>query len=164
MFSNLDLSIGFVICTGWTIGCILLYGELADIPSPMGQLRLMFKDVWKRDSKTVNIDTASWEDAANNSLHWRTTLHLSQRQRRGGWQRRKWRKQRGRDSRPQVLIVCWLHLLALCFTPTLTVASIFIQELDSFVTHDAVARHSKLWCLHHHFFRWMDAITLPYIV
>lgn len=43
-------------------GCIavdLLYGELVDDRRPLGQPRLKFKDICKRDLHTFNIYTAS---------------------------------------------------------------------------------------------------------
>lgn len=48
----------------------LLYEELAHFPRPLGQPKFRFKDIYKRNLKTFNIDTTSWEDAASNRLCW----------------------------------------------------------------------------------------------
>ena len=38
-----------------------MYGELAEGKRPGGRSQLGFKDICKRDLKSMNIDTNSWE-------------------------------------------------------------------------------------------------------
>ena len=41
----------------------------------IGCLQLRFKDVCKRDMRTLDINTESWEDLAADSGSWKNTLH-----------------------------------------------------------------------------------------
>ena len=59
---------------GW-IPKDLLYGELADGKRNIGRPALRFKDACKRDMKTLNIDTTTWEEIADDRSKWRSLLH-----------------------------------------------------------------------------------------
>jgi hypothetical protein len=52
----------------------LLYGELAEGTRPTGRPRLRYKDVCKKDMKTVNISVNNWESCANNRYEWRLAV------------------------------------------------------------------------------------------
>ena len=47
-----------------------LYGELASGKRSVGRPQLHFKDVYKRDMRTLNIDYQHWEDLADDQSHW----------------------------------------------------------------------------------------------
>ena len=49
----------------------MLYSELCLGTRPTGRPALRFKDVCKRDMKACDIDTSSWETAAQNRITWR---------------------------------------------------------------------------------------------
>jgi len=53
----------------------ILYGELAMGQRSISHLHLRFKDVCKRDMRTLDINTESWEDLAADGGNWRSTLH-----------------------------------------------------------------------------------------
>ena len=62
-------------------GCIpkdLLYGELASGKRSTGRPQLRYRDVVKRDMKSVDISTESWESLAANRSKWKgaLTTHL----------------------------------------------------------------------------------------
>jgi len=52
----------------------ILYGELAKGQRSTVRLHLRFKDVFKRDTRALDINTESWEVAADR-CSWRNTLH-----------------------------------------------------------------------------------------
>ena len=49
----------------------ILYGELAEGKRPVGRPQLRFKDICKRDLKSLNIDTNSWETLTKDRSAWR---------------------------------------------------------------------------------------------
>ena len=49
----------------------LLYGQLAIGTRPVGRPHLRFKDVCKRDMKSMDIGVDNWEDAAKDRARWR---------------------------------------------------------------------------------------------
>ena len=49
----------------------ILFGELAEGKCPAGRPQLRFKDICKRDLKSMNIDTNSWETLAKDRSAWR---------------------------------------------------------------------------------------------
>ena len=53
----------------------LLYSELAVGKRNRGRPRLRFKDVCKRDLKSLNIRTDEWELLADDRVKWRSTIH-----------------------------------------------------------------------------------------
>ena len=53
----------------------LLYGELVVGKRNRGRPKLRFKDVCKRDLKSLNIGTNDWELLANDRAKWRSTIH-----------------------------------------------------------------------------------------
>ena len=63
-------------------GCIpkdILYGGLTSGKRPARYLQLCFKDVWKHDMMTLNINSVYWEEMACYWERWRTTYwhHLN---------------------------------------------------------------------------------------
>ena len=54
----------------------ILYGELARGKRNIGRPQLRFKDVCKRDMKSMDINTESWEELAADRSSWRSTLHF----------------------------------------------------------------------------------------
>ncbi|XP_072095160.1 uncharacterized protein [Mobula birostris] len=52
----------------------LLYGELASGKRAQGQPHLRFKDVCKRDRKSLKTNVERWEDIASDRSHWRLEL------------------------------------------------------------------------------------------
>ena len=48
----------------------ILYGELGEGKRPAGRPQLRFKDICKRDLKSMNIDTNSWETLAKDRSVW----------------------------------------------------------------------------------------------
>ena len=52
----------------------ILDGELASSKRTVGHHQLRFKDVCKRDTKALDINTESWEDAAADHSRWRSVL------------------------------------------------------------------------------------------
>jgi len=52
----------------------LLYGEKAKGDRTTGRQKLRFKDVCKRDMKSLDIDTESWETVAADRSRWRRIL------------------------------------------------------------------------------------------
>ena len=52
----------------------LLYGELTQGTRPTGRPKLRFKDVCKRDLKTLEIDVDTWEVTASDRLAWRRAV------------------------------------------------------------------------------------------
>ena len=54
---------------------VILLGELATGQRSIGCLQLRFKDVCKRDMRTLDINTESWEDLAADSGSWKNTFH-----------------------------------------------------------------------------------------
>ena len=54
----------------------ILYGELATGRRNIGRPQLRFKDVCKRDMKSLDINTESWEKLAADFSSWRSTLHF----------------------------------------------------------------------------------------
>ena len=53
----------------------LLFSELVVGKRNRSRLKLRFKDVCKRDLKSLNIRTDEWELLANDRAKWRSTLH-----------------------------------------------------------------------------------------
>ena len=52
----------------------LLYGQLATGTRPVGRPHLRFKDVCKRDMKSMGIGVDTWEDSASDRAHWRQAV------------------------------------------------------------------------------------------
>ena len=52
----------------------MLYGELSEGSRPMRRPHLRFKDVCKRDMKTMDINTNTWEGVAEDRPLWRGTV------------------------------------------------------------------------------------------
>lgn len=52
----------------------LLYGELVSGSRPTGRPKLRFKDVCKRDLKSLNVDVDTWEAKASERPAWRETI------------------------------------------------------------------------------------------
>ena len=52
-----------------------LYEELASGRRSKGRPQLRYKDVCKRDMKTLDINSNSWEDLAADGMMWRSTLN-----------------------------------------------------------------------------------------
>ena len=52
----------------------LLYGQLATGTRPVGRPHLRFKDVCKRDMKSMGIGVDNWEDCANDRASWRQAI------------------------------------------------------------------------------------------
>ncbi len=57
----------------------ILYGELASGKRSVGRPQLRYKDVCKRDMKTLNINSENWEDVAAESNRWRSVLQIQLR-------------------------------------------------------------------------------------
>jgi hypothetical protein len=55
----------------------LLYGELATGYRDRGRPKLRYKDVYKRDMKAFEVDTANWESLADDKSVWRQHLSSS---------------------------------------------------------------------------------------
>ena len=53
----------------------LLYGQLAAGPIAQGRPKLRFRDVCKRNLKSLDIDVNTWEDLAADRSRWRHELH-----------------------------------------------------------------------------------------
>ena len=53
----------------------LLYAELAEGKRATGRPHLRFKDVCKRDFKSIDMDADNWENLAQDRNSWRSTLH-----------------------------------------------------------------------------------------
>ena len=53
----------------------LFYAEIAEAKRPVGRPKLRFKDVCKRDLKTLGMPADSWEAMAENRVVWRSTIH-----------------------------------------------------------------------------------------
>ena len=53
----------------------LLYAELAEGKRATGRPHLRFKDVCKRDLKTIGIDVENWEKLAQDRNNWKSSLH-----------------------------------------------------------------------------------------
>ena len=54
---------------------VILYGELASGRRSKGRPQLRYKDVCKKDMKTIDINTDTWEDLAADRMMWRNTLN-----------------------------------------------------------------------------------------
>ena len=52
----------------------LLYGQLATGTRPVGRPHLRFKDVCKRDMKSMGIGVDNWEENANDRASWRQAI------------------------------------------------------------------------------------------
>ena len=59
----------------------LLYSELVDGIRKRGRPTLRFKDVCKRDLKSLNISTDKWEELANDRDKWRSLVYRSLKER-----------------------------------------------------------------------------------
>lgn len=124
----------------------LLYKELADASRPVGWLRLRFKNIWKRDIQTYNINSAVWETLLaigyTGVLWWpespRVWKEVVEREKRV----------RGKHSRPQAIAMHWLHPLDLCPMSALFVARTAAWELDFLATDNTMVTE-LLCCLHH---------------
>ena len=55
----------------------MLYSELVDGRRKRGRPTLRFKDVCKRDLKSLNVGTDKWEELANDCDKWRSSLYKS---------------------------------------------------------------------------------------
>ena len=62
----------------------VLYNELTDGTHKRGRPTLRFKDVCKRDLKSLNVGTYKWEELGNDRIKWRSSLDksLNKRERR----------------------------------------------------------------------------------
>ena len=91
----------------------LLYGELAYGKRSIGRPQLRYRDVVKRDMKTVDINTESWESLAANRFKWREALtkHLKSGEEKltqAATERRIRRKQSDSLDRPETEHRCSL--------------------------------------------------------
>ena len=59
----------------------MLYSELVDGTRKRGRPTLRFKDVCKRDLKSLNVDTDKWEELANDRDKWRSSLYKNLKER-----------------------------------------------------------------------------------
>ena len=89
----------------------LLYGELASGKRSTGRPQLRYRDVVKRDMKTVDINTESWESLAANRSKWRgvLTTHLKSGEEKlsqAATERRARRKQSDSSYRPETVHMC----------------------------------------------------------
>ena len=89
----------------------LLYGELASGKRSTGRPQLRYRDVVKRDMKTVDISTESWESLAANRSKWRgaLTTHLKSGEEKlsqAATERRARRKQSDSSYRPETVHMC----------------------------------------------------------
>ena len=89
----------------------LLYGELASGKRSTGRPQLRYRDVVKRDMKTVDISTESWESLAANRSKWRgaLTTHLKSGEEKlsqAATERRARRKQSDSSDRPETVHMC----------------------------------------------------------
>ena len=55
----------------------MLYSELVDGTSKRGRPTLRFKDVCKRDLKSLNVGTDKWEELSNDSNKWQSSVYKS---------------------------------------------------------------------------------------
>ena len=76
----------------------LLYGELASGKRSTGRPQLRYCDVVKRDMKTMDIGTESWESLAANRSKWRGALTTQ-----AATERRARRKQSDSSDRPETV-------------------------------------------------------------
>ena len=53
----------------------MLYSELVDGRRKRGRPTLRFKDVCKRDLKSLNVGTDKWEEFANDRDKWRSSVY-----------------------------------------------------------------------------------------
>ena len=53
----------------------ILYGKLTSGKRTTGRPKLRYRDVCKKDMKTLGINTESWEDAAANRAMWISTIN-----------------------------------------------------------------------------------------
>ena len=53
----------------------ILYGELTSGKRTSGRPKLRYKDVCKKDVKTLGINTESWEDGAANRVKWKSIIN-----------------------------------------------------------------------------------------
>ena len=89
----------------------LLYGELASGKRSTGRPQLRYRDVVKRDTKSVDISTESWESLAANRSKWRgaLTTHLKSGEEKlsqAATERRARRKQSDSSDRPETVHTC----------------------------------------------------------
>ena len=63
----------------------LLYGEIAEAKRPIGRPKLRFKDVCKRDLKSVGVSADSWEAMVENRVAWHSTIHEGVKYHGKGW-------------------------------------------------------------------------------
>ena len=89
----------------------LLYGELASGKRSTGRPQLRYHDVVKRDMKTVDVSTESWESLAANRSKWRgaLTTHLKSGEEKlsqAATERRARRKQSDSSDRPETVHTC----------------------------------------------------------
>ena len=100
----------------------LLYGELlASGKRSTGKPQLRYRDVVKRDMKTVDISTESWESLAANRSKWRraVTIHLKSGEEKlsqAVTERRARRKQSDSSDRPETVHTCDLCNRGVSFT------------------------------------------------
>ena len=59
----------------------MLYSELVDGTRKRGRPTLRFKDVCKRDLKSLNVGTDKWEELANDRDKWRSSLYKNLKER-----------------------------------------------------------------------------------
>ena len=59
----------------------MLYSELVDGRGKRGWQILRFKDMCKRDLKSLNVGTDKWEELANDRDKWRSSLYKSLKER-----------------------------------------------------------------------------------
>ena len=60
---------------------IILYSELVDGRRKRGRPTLRFKDVCKRDLKSLNVGTDKWNELANDRDKWRFSVYKSLKER-----------------------------------------------------------------------------------
>ena len=92
----------------------LLYGELASGKRAQGRPHLRFKDVCKRDMKSLDMDTGRWESLACDRDRWRQELRAGlirgeARLRQTAEDKRKHRKYSQRSSTQEATIYKCAH-------------------------------------------------------
>ena len=55
----------------------MVYIELVDCGRKRGRPTLRYKDVCKRDLKSLNVGNDTWEELANNRDKWRSSVYKS---------------------------------------------------------------------------------------
>ena len=82
----------------------LLYGELAAGKGARGRPQLHFKDVCKKDMKTVGMDISKWEELAQDRDQWRhkltSSLSRGEEELRLSWEGKRTRRKNSLQAMP----------------------------------------------------------------